>query len=156
MNTVRCHECGQFAEHLGAHIQMHKITAREYKKRHDLTQRTRLSGIPSAADLERWRNRAAAMRQAATPEHYKKLIAASLDAREKDGFAHSIEKANLHNSCKAQLIARIKIAAQQSRHTPTSRELLAIGIHPCSLKWWFGSLQQAMVLAGLEPRNAHC
>lgn len=156
-DMLKCHECGEWFENLGSHLQRHEISASEYKLRHGLNQRSGLVGLRLKRTLSvAGRGSSAASRFVRQPG----LIAAghrtqSLNAELRKPRARKREKANIDGVCQAQLLYRIQIAAARLEHTPTCKELSSLKIHPSTLIDAFGSVELAMRKAGLIPNKQH-
>jgi hypothetical protein len=156
-DKVRCHECGDWFEQLGKHFaSAHGMTARNYKIKHGLN-------LNSAMVNEKIRishSRSQAARVAADPEKHRLILLKARMAcafRGRTNHRPFAEKRNERNTCPAQLIEKIKQAADHFGGTPTKKELSASGI---SLDSAFLALNVKNVgslvsLAGLSPNLSH-
>lgn len=155
--TVKCHECGAWHGWLPTHIlHMHGLSAREYRQAHGLCGDNPLCAPEKSMQLRkiytrtRRHGKIGPLRRGAADRVSALGVASRL--QKKIFPSLSQETRNLRRVCPAQLLARLQELAQRLGHTPTGEELHAHGILRQTLMATFGSVAEAMHLAGL-PSN---
>ncbi len=157
-DKVKCHECGLWFEHVGAHSAMkHKLKAREYKIRHGLRFKSALVG-------ERCRNNSILKQAKRWSEGDLKNDHKIASLRLKRMFTmkliknsppvrsnHTPEYYNKSNSCILQLVKHTRILARDLGRTPYIKELKALGYNADMLRNRFGSMNEFMKLCKLNP-----
>lgn len=150
-DRIKCHECGEWFEHIGwKHLNFkHNITTIEYKHRHGINQTSglctpRFSKMRSKQHEPKQENTAKLI---AAGRAHKLLYGNNLTNR---GKQH--ERSNALGRCQAQALFRIQVLAAEKGRTPTSKELQESGLNQPLLVKRFGSVRRALELAGLETR----
>jgi hypothetical protein len=148
---MRCHECGDYRHNLANHIKLHFISATEYKAKHGLKKKTAL--VP---DSLRVRLSSASRRREGMldPEQAAERMA-KLNARRGTTRGTTLpgkaENRNAAGTCREQTLQKVSALAKDLGRTPTVTELAAAGVAQSDLIYHFGSVTQAMKLAGLLP-----
>lgn len=144
-DTTKCHECGEWFSGLGWHVtKSHGITVAEYNKRHGLRKSSALCGMKI-----RESHRKAAKRLTVPGSG----ILSSVRGKRARPKAKSMEWHNEMSRCDAQLLFRIQMTAATVGHTPNRADLQANGVQHGMLVRAFGSIDNAMKLADLEPNG---
>jgi hypothetical protein len=159
-DKIKCHVCGQWFTRLNPHlVDKHKITAREYKRKFGLRYKTALVNesqrkTMAKAALERFKRNGkndAIMR--ASTVAAKLAYLRSKQNRKPRPQTTTGELMNAKQHCSAQLLEKIRTAALTMGRTPSAKELRHLGVPPSSLIMRFGSVNQAVKLAKLEPNG---
>ena len=152
-DKVKCHECGKWFSNIATHLRSHGLTAAEYKSANGLQpgsglicERLRIARIRTGK-----RNYAAGKFK---PQRQQKrsTMKRRLSAMRK---GNSAEYQNARRICPAQLLERIKKCAAAVGRTPSARELREHRISDKTIVHRFGSLKNAVALAGLIPRQSN-
>lgn len=155
-DLVQCHVCGDWFRHLGGHLRVHETTARAYKKTYGLRNNTALCNekirVKLVKQMKRW-----------TKNNRDKILANARKARatrRREGFknrngksGYAMEIRNKTGDCPEQLLTRIQALASDLKRTPHEQDLLQAQLSPPKLRFMFGSVAEAMRLAGLTPRK---
>lgn len=145
-DQIKCHECGEFHRYLPNHVRAkHGLTSREYKERHGLNMGTCLAS-------EGIRTKMIAASQGRIKPGQVINPGAGGQTR---GFKPTAERYNLNNQCALQLLDRIRKIAEAVGRTPAQSDLIESGLSLNVIYNRFGSLPNAMKLAGLMPRELH-
>jgi hypothetical protein len=138
---------------MGNHVKAHGITRAEYNERHGLRVRATLSGF-----TVRQKHRTVATKAferggnlSRVDPQKKNAAGVATNKRRAGTTGNTAEYDNERSRCKAQSLFKIQILAAHTKHTPTSAELAEIGLGSTMLVTRFGSVANAMRLAGLEP-----
>ena len=142
-DTTKCHECGEWSHGLGWHLRSHGIKPREYKAKHGIRQSSALAGL-------RIRKTHFELAKRLTIQG-KGIL--STKTRHPRPIAKSAEWHNQNSRCNAQLLFRLQVVAATVGHTPNRADLRASGVHHSTLQRAFGSIENAMRLAELEPNG---
>lgn len=140
-DTVRCHECGLWCNHLGVHVISHGITAKEYKQRHGLFLKTPLTGLRQSEKkrrIARERNQESVKKAKAAitiPGHrFMSPVRASGEIRNKNG------------TCRAQLLHRLNMLSKRLGRYPTTIEVDSAVLDHQTLSHHFGGLPLSKIL----------
>jgi len=151
-DTMRCHECGEWTGGLGAHIKKHKLSRVAYNRRHGLSAKTPLSSFRTRK-LHRVQYVQRTKRGEGIAPHALAVLSDARKQRQVQRLGpRPVEMQNARGRCAAQLLFRIQFLAALSHHTPTVVDLRDAGIYHAVVQR-FGSLDQAMYIAGLEPNT---
>ena len=156
-DSMKCHECGKFFKALARHVHKdHGMSARVYKRKHGLNQ---TSALVSESTRHKLSVKAKARHDKvgsppawSDPKRAKKAI----EAKKKSPYTRrlsSSERRNAQGHCKAQLMQKIRDVSKVLKRTPSRSELDEYGVPTSSLVHHFGSLTEAVKLAGLVPNG---
>jgi hypothetical protein len=145
-DSVKCHECGEFRVKLGGmHLSVeHSMTAKNYRLKHGLCRKTPLRGL-FGIDRESI-ERIKIVRHAPNKERFRQV------RMEKIQPDLSIERRNVANKCRSQLLQRLRNLRNELGYTPRSVDLRDAGLFRV-LDSVFDSVAAALRLAGMEPRT---
>lgn len=150
-DKLKCHECGEWFAHLGAHVaQAHQMPARAYKSKHGLKRRTPLIAASIKQKLH-----TSGLTQAANvlAVGARTRISRGCGIRTKKGAQH--EKRNLRGSCQAQTLESIERLARYLKRTPVQKEAQEAGINISSAEALFGLKWSEIISSmGLVPIKA--
>ncbi len=143
--TVQCHLCGKWFESLGHHVnRAHSMKSSAYKLKVGLNQ-------SSALISEKLREKLILAGRASLAQRLANL---RLPKKKKDKAlfpTNTRQKQNRTGNCPMQLLNRIKQEAEKVGRTPTALELESV-VSKKTIKTIFGSMSNAVRLAGLSPR----
>jgi hypothetical protein len=150
-DQTKCHECGEWQTALPWHIQKaHTMTSDGYRSEHGLSKHAGLSGMGrrklASANAERQRMTGIGIGDRRRGTHRAAWLPVP-------AYKHSVEVQNGDSRCAAQLLYKIMICASSVGHTPTKRELAAVGVTQSTLIQRFGSVAAAMDKAGLQSNS---
>lgn len=159
-DLLRCHECGAWWEHLGAHLFAHSTKAKAYKVKHGLNQGTGLVNMRISASVKtEMAARLASGEQTPFMRHRGAGQTSIAQERQRSAMSRRAprnESRNLNAKCKAQLLFRIQTVAAKLGHTPSRSDLTRAGLAQSTICWSFGTtkLGDVMRLAGLTPNES--
>lgn len=142
---LRCHECGDWVPNLSRHVREHKLTAKEYKKKHGLKKSTSLFNEPMRV--------AAAVcgshdvSQMLTPQ----ALAAKRRAAAGRKHALTVEELNLRGRCAAQSLHDLRLLCDRLGRSPSVTEIKREGISVSTLENRYGSWRKAVKLVSKFP-----
>ena len=161
LEKVQCHLCGRLFKALPLHlVNEHDITARNYKVKFALQQKTGL-----LSEMERSKRAQAYFdyRERIGPEAVDKMrenarkqaVIASRGAYLKNGMrGHSLEYKNLHGTCPDQILDQITILAKELGHTPSQREFFKHSSrYEALMRLTFGTWLNALKVLGMKPKE---
>jgi len=151
-DAIRCHECGEFYSHLGAHVaQRHGLLAKEYKRSHGLKVKTPLIGCQLRTRIsELGRKCAAQVTTAGRKSRFKKGVGSTVV---KQGV--QFEKRNERGTCSAQTLESIVRLARHLGRTPSIREMMDTGINITSTEDLFSMRMREIIEGlGLKPNGS--
>lgn len=143
--SVQCHICGKWFESLGHHVnRAHGMNSSVYKLTVGLNQ-------SSALISEKLREKLILAGRGSLAQRLENL---SLPKKKKDKAmfpTNTRQKQNRTGNCPMQLLNRIKEMSDKVGRTPTALELEEV-VSKKTIKTIFGSMANAVRLAGLAPR----
>jgi len=152
---IKCHECGVFVACLANHIRYtHRITTRTYKLKHGLKLHSCLMG-----ETARKIRSETALRNAASMSRAELIakmtsMSACRSSRDTSNKDHSLhESRNSKGHCREQLLEKLSKLGKDLGRTPTEKEFSNSGVSQKSLRFHFGNVRSAMVIAGLSPNS---
>lgn len=141
---VKCHECGQFFEHLATHVTRSHTGGADYRAIHGINRTTPLIAPALRAELKKLKKRE---EMAPKPSPPRRLRRSSL--ANKQNPRHD-ELANLRGACRAQLTVKLMELASSLGHRPTEREIKAAGMGRWAIEASFQMTQsEALTSLGL-------
>ena len=152
-DQTKCHECGEWFSGMGNHVKAHGIKRADYNERHGLRVRSPLSGLSVRQKHRTLATKAFEQGGNLNQVDVEKKNNARVENNKRRAgvTGNTAEYDNERSRCMAQSLFRIQVLAAQTGHTPTSQELAHIGLGSTMLVSRFGSVEKAMLRAGLEP-----
>lgn len=147
-DKLKCHECGEWFSDLAAHaFARHQLKSDEYKLRHGLN-------LSSALCCERLRQcRIKGQRKSAESFNAnRKKDGKHIRRKPRQHGNASIERQNKLGLCADQLLEKLTACANSVGHTPTHVELKEYKLSRRALETRFGSVREALRIAGFMPR----
>jgi predicted transcriptional regulator len=130
---LKCHECGEWFESLGAHLRWHGIKAAEYKNKHGLRSATKLVSRQIQDRMAKWNRQHP---NAKFGNHSRKSMARP---KRKAPAEFSYEFRNEKGSCAAQALEKLQRMASQLGRWPKDKEIRAsMGVKLVDLQKLFG------------------
>jgi hypothetical protein len=159
-DRVKCHECGEWFRHVGLHaVAAHRITAKEYKRRHGLRAKSALCGESIRTRLSAGmagRGAAQAMLLNRPNTRWMESVLRRMTGDSNPGkLGRTGEDLNKRMHCRAQLMQRIKTVAEKLGRTPTCLDLAEHGMHYNSIASSFNvkTINEVMRIIGLSTNS---
>lgn len=154
---IQCHVCGKLFKNVGSHAKFaHKLSAEQYKKKFNLSQKTALVGEKTRVALIQAHNTIPSFSQRGkTPKqikvHMKKM---SKKANKKGSRGWSLEKRNETGMCPQQLVAKVKRLGRKLGRRPNAKDYVKEYGSYQSIITVFGTWNEAIRLAGFTTYTA--
>lgn len=145
-DTLKCHECGKWVEHLGNHVLVHDLTSREYKAKHGINLRSSMISRSASAALSR-----AARGRGIFFKGIRGNRSGSRPRARGTASQTKFELRNIRGTCRAQLIHRLNKLSEDLGRNPSSRDMKAAGLGSAEKILGTGWTNELRKLAGLEP-----